>query len=164
MNNALLATLKKRLAELLAELATIQKGIPTSIQPLVQRKADAVVADMLKRGYKVRVFQGFRSIAEQDALYAQGRTKPGAIVTNAKGGESLHNYGVAVDIVFIDSLGRPSWSHAFPWKTLGQVGKAHGFEWGGDWTGFPDLPHFQLMLGYTLKDFKSNKVDYKRYV
>lgn len=154
----------KRLAELRAELAALKAGSPTSIQPLVQRKADMVVRDMLKLGYKIKVFQGFRSIAEQDALYAQGRTKPGPIVTNARGGDSFHNYGVAVDIVFLDANNRPSWSQKHPWKTLGKVGKSHGFEWGGDWASFVDLPHFQLLMSHTLTDFKNKKVDYKKYV
>lgn len=162
--------MKTPLQVLLAEIAKLQsqlnlllKARPNSTQPLVKRQADKVVKAMSAMGYPVTVFQGFRSFEEQNALYAQGRTKPGAIVTNAKGGDSFHNYGVAVDIVFVVD-GKPSWSQKHAWKTLGKVGKDHGFEWGGDWVGFVDLPHFQLTNGYTLKDFKSNKVDYIKYV
>ncbi len=118
---------------------------------------------MEKFGYKVTIFQGFRSFAEQQFLYDQGRTKPGSIVTNAKPGYSLHNYGVAVDIVFVEN-GRPSWDEKHPWHILGQVGKNQGFEWGGDWVSFKDRPHFEMTKGYTVYDFLSNKVDYRKYV
>lgn len=156
-------TLLAQIAKLQAQLNALIKARPTAIQPLVKRKADMVVKAMSNLGYQVTVFQGFRSFEEQNALYAQGRTKPGAIVTNAKGGDSFHNYGVAVDIVFVVN-GKPSWSSKHPWKTLGKVGKEYGFEWGGDWEDFVDLPHFQLTQGYTLRNFKSNEVDYKKYV
>lgn len=46
---------------------------------------------------------------------------------------------------------------------IGQVGKSVGFEWGGDWTSFLDLPHLQMTLGYTLQDFQQNKVDLTRF-
>lgn len=136
---------------------------PKGLQPLVKRSADAVVNEMKRLGYDVMVFQGYRSIEEQNALYAQGRTAPGSVITNAKGGDSLHNYGVAVDIVFVVN-GRPSWSESHPWSTLGKVGKKQGFEWGGDWTGFVDRPHLEMTLGYSLDDFKNNRVNYSNYV
>lgn len=133
------------------------------LQPLVKRQADEIVKEMEDLGHPVHIFDGFRSIAKQDQLYAQGRTLPGDIVTNARGGESFHNYGVAVDIVF-GTKGNPSWSPKNPWATLGKVGKKHGFEWGGDWAGFVDKPHFQMPMGYTIQDFKNKKVDYTRFV
>jgi LAS superfamily LD-carboxypeptidase LdcB len=157
--NQLLARIK----ELQEILRTISFKRPNRLTPLVKRQADKIVEDMEKFGYKVTIFQGFRSFAEQDALYAQGRTKPGSIVTNAKAGYSLHNYGVAVDIVFVEN-GRPSWAEKHPWQVLGQVGKNHGFEWGGDWQGFKDRPHFEMTFGRSVYDFLSNKVDYRKYV
>ena len=57
-----------------------------------------VVADLASQGVIVEIVQGLRTFAEQDALYAQGRTGPGAIVTQARGGESNHNYGLAADL------------------------------------------------------------------
>ena len=53
-------------------------------------------------GYRLDITSGFRSVADQNTLYAQGRTQPGNIVTNARGGRSLHNYGLAVDVADID--------------------------------------------------------------
>lgn len=139
------------------------KGFIASLTPLVKRKADMVVAEMKKRGYDVHIYEGYRSVTSQNELYAQGRTKPGSIVTNAKGGESLHNYGVAVDIVF-GVKGRPSWAEELPWRMLGEVGKMYGFECGGDWKQFTDRPHFQITLGYSLDDFKNKKVNYSKFL
>lgn len=136
---------------------------PTATQPLVRRQADKVIARMKELGYDVYVFEGYRSSADQDTYYAQGRngdTRP--VITNAKGGESFHNYGVAVDIVFKDSKLSP-WDNKHPWNQLGEVGKSFGFEWGGDWIIFPDRPHFQMTLGYSIRDFKDKKVDYNKF-
>lgn len=152
-----------KIAELRLLIEKLLKRQPTALQPLVRRQSEKVIAEMEKFGYPVMVFQGFRSKAEQDYLYAQGRTRPGSIITNAKGGYSFHNYGVAVDIVFIEN-GRASWGEHHPWNILGQIGKKHGFLWGGDWVGFKDRPHLEMPLGYTLYDFLSNKVDYRKYV
>lgn len=155
---ATIALLTKLRDDLLAKLA----GDPTDMTPLVRRLAECVVAEMKALGHQVKIFGTYRSPIEQDRLYAMGRTSPGTIVTNARGGESFHNYGVAVDIVFLDG-NVPSWNAKYDWKLLGSVGKKYGFEWGGDWKEFQDLPHFELKLGYTLEDFKNGKVDYKRY-
>lgn len=152
-----------RIKELQAQLDALLRARPTQLTPLVRRQAELVIKQMAEQGFNVTIFQGFRSFEEQDALYAQGRTKPGAIVTNARGGYSFHNYGVAVDVVFVVN-GKPSWDNSHPWGRLGRIGKLHGFEWGGDWTDFPDRPHLQLTLGHTLDDFRNNKVDYKKYV
>jgi len=94
-------------------------------------------------------------------LYAKGRTAPGAIVTKARGGESFHNYGVAFDVVFT-KLGYNASENQ--WLMLGAYAEQLGLDWGGRWTGFVDKPHFELTLGYTLKDFKEGKVDYNKYV
>jgi len=92
-----------------------------------------------------RVTQGLRSWTEQNALYAQGRTIPGAIVTNAKGGESWHNYGVAVDLVPMDQIPpQPDWDISHPvWQRMIAVGKSLGLYSGSDFTCLKDFPHFQ---------------------
>lgn len=94
-------------------------------------------------GIQLRVTAGYRSAAEQDALYAIGRTEPGNIVTNARGGESLHNSGLAVDVVQMQN-GRPNWTMSnSSWESVGQIGERLGMQWGGRWQSFPDRPHFQ---------------------
>lgn len=106
----------------------------------------------------------FRTFMEQNALYAQGRTKlfdtKGnrlGIVTKAKGGQSIHNYGLAFDIVLIeDNLA--SWNITkdydsdgkSDWMEVVKIFKAHGYTWGGDWK-FKDAPHFEK-TGYKWQD------------
>lgn len=109
------------------------------------------------RGVSLLVTQGLRTWEEQDALYAKGRTKAPIgkkyVVTNAKGGQSYHNFGLAIDIVILDSIGKADWdtSHA-GWGIAAEVGKSLGLEWGGDWKSFKDLPHFQYVGGLSLAD------------
>ncbi|EAC7134113.1 alkaline phosphatase [Listeria monocytogenes] len=112
----------------------------------VADKTRNVIKKMAKKGIYLCVAQGYRSSAEQNALYAQGRTKPGAVVTNAKGGQSNHNYGVAVDLCLYTSDGKNViWeSTTSRWKTVVSAMKAEGFAWGGDWKSFKDYPHFEL--------------------
>lgn len=98
-----------------------------------------------------------RTFKEQNDLYAKGRTLPGKKVTNARGGESYHNYGLAIDIVIIND-GKAVWSRGedfdgdkIPdWMEVVKIFKKHGWEWGGDWK-FKDYPHFQKTFGYTCK-------------
>lgn len=136
--------------------------ITEDLLPLVKKKMEALFILAKVIGLDLRMTSGYRSFAEQDELYAQGRTKPGNIVTNAKGGESLHNYGVAFDIVDRKKGYNLSDNQ---WKALGIFWKRLGGEWGGDWTGigFSDKPHFQYTMGYSLKDFQLGKVDYTKY-
>ena len=152
----LIAKLKEKLSSLLKP----KLSQPNKLTPLVERKAIEIMSEMEKLGQPVRLVEGFRSIDRQNELYSQGRTKKGAIVTNAKGGESFHNYGVAVDFCF-----KKEGYNASPkqWETLGKIGEKLGFEWGGRWNGFIDLPHFEMKLGYSLKDFQGNKVDWSKF-
>lgn len=131
---------------------------PSDLLPLVKRKADEFIELASQKGYTLRVTSGFRSIEEQDQIYAQGRTSPGNIVTNAKGGESLHNYGVAIDIV--DRYR----GYNVDWNELGELGESLGFEWGGRWAVFVDKPHFEMKKGYELSDFQQGKVNYEVYL
>jgi len=112
--------------------------------------ADAVrnMAVLLESEIPFIVTQGLRSWSEQDALYAQGRTTPGAIVTNVAGGRSWHNFGLAVDLAPDDPT-KPGfqidWNAAHPqWKRLEQVGISVGLFSGSLFRSFPDAPHFQL--------------------
>jgi RHS repeat-associated protein len=95
----------------------------------------------------VRVIQGTRTYAEQNALYAKGRTAPGPIVTNARGGYSFHNFGVAFDVGLF--RGRAYIGESPGYTSVGHLGERIGLEWGGRWR-FQDMPHFQypgLSLG-----------------
>jgi peptidoglycan L-alanyl-D-glutamate endopeptidase CwlK len=109
-----------------------------------------------------------RTIEEQDALYAQGRTKPGKIVTNAKGGQSYHNYGLAIDIVLLVDKDKNGTFETASWETnvdfdgdgkadwmeVVKIFKLHGWEWAGDWK-FVDMPHFQKTFGHSIKQLQA---------
>jgi peptidoglycan LD-endopeptidase CwlK len=130
----------------------------TNVHPTIKTKAIELIKRAYAQGIYVLITQGFRSIAEQNELYAQGRTKPGKIVTNAKGGYSYHNFGLAFDIAIQNADGSLCWSVADKrWKTVGAIGKSLGLEWGGDWRKFPDYPHFQLTFGLSLADLRAGK-------
>jgi peptidoglycan L-alanyl-D-glutamate endopeptidase CwlK len=107
--------------------------------------------------------QGLRTIDEQNALYAQGRTKPGSIVTNAKGGSSFHNYGLAIDFAILtDKDGNGSFEDlswdikrdndkdgTADWLEVVKVFEAAGWSWGGKWSSIKDYPHLEKTFGYT---------------
>jgi peptidoglycan L-alanyl-D-glutamate endopeptidase CwlK len=114
----------------------------------------------------VRFAFTLRTFAEQQAIYDQGRTKPGSIVTNAKPGQSLHNYGLAFDIALIvDADGNgtyesTSWDNLkdydkdgiSDWMEVVKIYQNHGYEWGGTWRTFKDLPHLQKTFGHSWSD------------
>lgn len=92
----------------------------------------------------LRVVQGLRSWDEQAAIYAQGRTAPGHIVTNAPPGHTQHNYGLAVDLVPMVN-GEPDWDHTHGnWGRMIYLGKSIGLLSGSCWQAISDYPHFQL--------------------
>lgn len=129
--------------------------------PLVKEKAESLLSMCKSQGIDLVVTATYRSREEQDSLYAQGRTKPGSIVTNAKGGQSFHNWRVAVDVVPVIN-GKAVWDNNDLWEKVGRVGESLGFTWGGRWD-FVDKSHFQLDFGYTFQDFIDGKVDFTKY-
>lgn len=110
-------------------------------------RAEAVIKDARREGMDMRVTDGYRSVAEQDATYAQGRTRPGNIVSNARGGSSWHNYGLATDIAFNNANGQPAWPNNANWTRYGEIAVDHGLEWGGNWHGIQDRPHIEYHPG-----------------
>lgn len=113
----------------------------SSLTPAAQAIAQKFISEAAAAGVPIKITSTLRTAAEQDALYAQGRTKPGAIVTNLKGGQSIHETGNAFDV--IPENGGYHASQA-TWDKIGAIGESLGLEWGGKWQGFKDLPHFQL--------------------
>lgn len=117
----------------------------TMCHPELQDKASRLISECKKQGLIVKLGECFRTVAEQNALYAQGRTKPGNIVTNARGSSysSMHQWGVAFDVIRND--GKGAYDDSDGWfSKVAKIGKALGLEWGGDWTSPVDKPHFQL--------------------
>lgn len=100
---------------------------------------------------KIIVIQGLRSMAESDALYAQGRTAPGEIVTNAPGGSSYHNYGLAFDFAMVTN-GKDDNAVGPHWMQVVAIMKKHGMTWGGDFASIKDNPHFENKYGHNWRD------------
>lgn len=115
----------------------------TTLIPRAKAKADELVKACEAQGLKIKITDTLRNKAEQDALYAQGRTKPGNIVTNVKYPNSMHNWGVAFDFCRNDGAGAYNDTDGF-FSKVGSIGKSIGLEWGGDWKSIVDRPHFQL--------------------
>lgn len=128
------------------------------LHPQVRVMAERLLAQAAAAGIPLTVTFTLRTMATQDALYAQGRTCPGCIVTNARAGYSFHNYGLALDVVPTELLALPRWGDTTDhqartdalWATIGASGKALGFRWGGDFTTIKDRPHFEWSGGLTL--------------
>ena len=113
--------------------------------PRLQVLAAKLVDECNKQGVKIAIGETFRTVAEQDALYAQGRTKPGNKVTNAPGStySSYHQWGTAFDIYRDDGQGAYNEAGNF-FGRVGEIGVSIGLEWGGNWKSPVDKPHFQL--------------------
>jgi peptidoglycan LD-endopeptidase CwlK len=131
-----------------------EKTIAT-LRPQVQPIARALVQKAAVSGICIKIICGLRTYAEQDALYAQGRTSPGNIVTRAKGGYSNHNFGIAFDVGVFE--GNKYLSDSPKYKAVGVLGSDLGLEWGGNWKTISDQPHFQLRPGWA-SDMKESEM------
>lgn len=125
----------------------------TKLHPKLQYAITNLLPVLTKQGLYIRIGECVRTVAEQDALYAKGRTAPGGIVTKAKGSSlsSMHQWCVAADFFLdmdIDGDGKKS-DDAFndklnTFSEVGKIAQAMGLEWGGDWDAIVDKPHLQL--------------------
>jgi peptidoglycan L-alanyl-D-glutamate endopeptidase CwlK len=116
--------------------------IIATLLPEVQPYGRALVSKAAAAGITIRVIAGLRTYEEQNDLYEQGRSKPGNIVTNARGGYSNHNFGFAFDIGVFE--GTRYLDQSPKYKAVGALGTDLGLEWGGNWKTIQDEPHFQL--------------------
>lgn len=142
------------------------------LQPVIAAGMVALITGCYNRGVYIIITQGFRTYPEQDNLYAKGRTTKQLaavglshvtaqpkedVVTNARGGYSNHNFGWAFDFALLLPDGRTvSWDtlrdgdkDSLPdWSEVVEVAKKLGFEWGGDWRTFKDMPHLQMVCNW----------------
>ena len=126
----------------------------TELVPKVELAAREAIAECNARELPLVVTCTGRTAAEQSALYAQGRSKPGLIVTKAKAGQSFHQYGVALDLYPLVN-GKPDFSgSSHNWQKIAEIFKRHGFEWAGEWKHFKEMPHFQIRGGHDLEYFQ----------
>lgn len=154
------------------------------LHPKLRDEASAIYEDICKeiKGNVIcRFTHTLRTFAEQDALYAKGRTKAGSIVTNSRAGFSFHNYGLAIDIAMLidkdnnwiyetlsyDVKADHDKDKKSEWLEVVNIFSQYGWEWGGNWK-FYDAPHFQKTYGYSVRQLlnlhKSGKVDKNGYV
>jgi peptidoglycan L-alanyl-D-glutamate endopeptidase CwlK len=115
-----------------------------TLKPEVQVLARRLIEEATAQGIHVKVISGYRSYAEQDELYAKGRTEPGPRVTKARGGYSWHNFQIAFDIGIFSEDGKKYLGESPDYKKCGKIGESLGLEWGGSWKEFVDEPHFQF--------------------
>lgn len=135
------------------------------LHPELVYYTDVLTEKAREIGINVVITDDFRSFPEQDKLYAKGRTEVGSIVTHAKAGESLHNFGLAVDFALKTRDGQVIWDLDYDgngnnhsdWMEVVEIAKGLGFEWGGDWKRFKDYPHLQMDFGLSLRDLQNGK-------
>ena len=156
-----------------ARVALLHPSVRAEVKQLIEQAESGFPPSMA-----VRIVQGLRTIAEQDALYAQGRTKPGPIVTKAKGGSSYHNYGLAIDFAILtDKDGNGtfedlSWDikrdndkdGVADWLEVVKIFEAAGWTWGGKWATLKDYPHLQKTFGYTWQQLFAKVQSGEEYV
>lgn len=134
----------------------ISSRLLTDLLPPVQALCQAFIDACAAQGIDVLITSTYRDHESQNALYAQGRTAPGAKVTNARGGESFHNWRVAFDFVPLVG-GKARWDDLLLFKRCGEIAESVGLEWAGRWVTFRELAHCQYTGGLTLADFRAGK-------
>jgi len=155
------------------------------LHPKLREEADLIyteICEALSGKAMCRFSHTLRTFKEQDDLFAKGRTTPGPVVTKAKAGLSMHNYGLAIDIVLIvdkDGDGKyesASWDvksdfdgdRKSDWQEVVTIFKQHGWTWGGDWKFYDAPPHFEKPMGYSVRQlldlYNKKKVDENNYV
>lgn len=134
------------------------KNMGNGMHPVVKESALEVIRRAYDECIYVQISSGYRSYAAQNKLYAKGRTAPGNIVTNAKGGQSNHNFGLAVDYFLVSDDGkRALWTVNSKWRRVAAIAKSLGFSWGGDWKGFVDYPHLEMTGGLTTTQLRAGR-------
>jgi len=132
------------------------------LYPPFADKVRAAAQSLAAAGTYLLAVSGLRTADQQNALYAQGRTAPGHIVTNARAGYSMHNYGLAADIVpyLSGPSGALNWDANTPqFRAMVAALEAQSLVWGGDWTSIPDFDHFQ-MPGLPVTPNQAMRTDY----
>jgi peptidoglycan L-alanyl-D-glutamate endopeptidase CwlK len=120
------------------------------VHPALIARVTKILDAMEALGFPMLVTDGLRTVEQQQALYAKGRTAPGQIVTYADGVRKRSNhqahadgYGHAMDLAFSVN-GQPSWAEDHPWEVFGAMARAVGLTWGGDFKRLVDRPHVEL--------------------
>lgn len=143
-------------------IATLHPNIRVEVKGIY----DEIMTSLRAKGIICRFTSCYRTEAEQNALFAQGRTdKSKPIVTMARGGESYHNYGLAIDICIIKNGVEASWDFSKDWDGDGvadlmevvHIFQMNGWEWAGTWKSFKEKPHVQKTFGKTIKALQQSE-------
>jgi peptidoglycan L-alanyl-D-glutamate endopeptidase CwlK len=126
------------------------------LTPAMKVKCEQFIQKCKEHGIDVIITSTYRDFESQNALYAQGRTTKGPIVTNAKAGYSYHNYRIAFDFCPIVG-GKAVWNDIKTFVKCGEIGKSLGLEYAGDWASFKEYAHLQE-AGHTLEELRKNHV------
>jgi peptidoglycan L-alanyl-D-glutamate endopeptidase CwlK len=127
----------------------------SSLDPYVASLAGKFLRLARANNLDVHITNGFRSWDESDRLYAQGRTTPGPKVSNARGGDSYHNWGLAFDAAPFEN--NKISNDQTKYIRMGHLGEQVGLEWGGTFKSIVDLPHYQYTFGLTTEDLQNGK-------
>jgi peptidoglycan L-alanyl-D-glutamate endopeptidase CwlK len=119
------------------------------LHPKVQEMCKRFIAECMADGIEIIITSTYRDKESQDALYAQGRTAPGRIVTHAHGGWSYHQYRLAFDFAPIQN-GKVDWNNTALWKKCGQIAEMVGLEWAGRWKHNTEEAHCHYTGGLKL--------------
>jgi len=125
------------------------------LNPQTKERVEKFIELCKENNIDLLVTSTYRDFESQAALYNQGRTTMGKIVTNANAGDSYHNYRCAVDVVPLVN-GKPEWDTSAPvWAEVGKLGKEAGLEWAAEWKSFKEFAHFQYTGGLTIAQLKA---------
>ncbi|MDQ0300170.1 peptidoglycan L-alanyl-D-glutamate endopeptidase CwlK [Salibacterium salarium] len=144
------------------EQITEQLAEQKKLHPKVVEMKEELVDRADSQDIQVVVTEGYRSEKKQNELYEEGRSKEGSVVTHAKGGESYHNYGLAIDFALEQNDGELTWDTEYDgnengrsdWMETVDIAKNLGFEWGGDWNHFEDPVHLQWNPGVSIRELQ----------
>lgn len=136
------------------------------LQGTLRFKAEMLIRLAEEKGIKIIITQGLRTIEYQNSLYAQGRTTKGSVVTNARGGYSYHNFGLAFDFAILNPNGKTvNWNTSIDlnkdgqkdWYQVAELAQSLGLEAGAFWKSFLDVPHCQLTFGLTTAQLRAGR-------
>lgn len=130
-------------------------GIIDNLDPVFAEKVRNLLQYLTNLGEDILLTSGRRTPAEQNALFAQGRTEPGEVITDVSGTGSFHVWGVAIDFVPVTN-GQPDYSDDARLQKIARLAIGMGFEWGFALWGF-DKPHLQYTQGLTISDFQKGE-------
>ncbi|MFX3673538.1 MAG: M15 family metallopeptidase [Paenisporosarcina sp.] len=138
------------------------RPLPSGLHPIVEGKSKELIDQANEIGISILITDGFRSVESQNEIYEKGRNEVGAIVSYAKGGQSYHNYGLAIDYALQNTNGDISYdlqqdangNGEADWFEVASIGKELGFKWGGDWRGFKDYPHLEYTFGLSISELQ----------